>query len=378
MRLDKTAATGLFLATAAVGVALLRSALVHAQTDGSGTCDAGIVAIDSGPTLILDAGTVVDDGGVTCPLPDSGVPRGAVCSRLIVQCPGLPDLAVTTAVTEPAGATNGTIVIHGPGPGNHYYNPNDTPEGGALTSLLLDAGFRTVQLAWDDTWWGPLQPDDAGSSILQDACRPAALFQWAFATPHGGHRDAGFCGLGSSAGSGAFSYALSHYGESSFLDFVLLVAGPPFGRIDIGCEPGFDAGTIRLCACQASQLADAPYHYGGAQTVVGEGEGTPGVCGLGDAGATTISHWQSDSVVSAGGDYSYPHTPVDFWYCANAPNETTGLGSFFYDQISTTKRIHCVIDGGQGGWCTGENVFQDNGAFVSILSSLETNCVARH
>jgi hypothetical protein len=102
-------------------------------------------------------------------------------------------------------------------------------------------------------------------------------------------------------------------------------------------------------------------------------EGTTS-CGS-DAGASSaeIAKWAADSVVSPGASYDYPLTPLSFWYCSNSPNETTGLGSFLTEQVTSSATVTCA-----GGACLGEPVWTDPTNFANMVSDMVAGCVPRH
>jgi hypothetical protein len=297
---------------------------------------------------------------MTCP---AGAGNGATCFHLDVDCSnatGVPSLGATVAIIDPTTTLKGTVFLHGGGAGTNFSN------GGALTTL----GFRTVAVKWDSEWEAT-----TGEGILRAACRPVTVMKWAFDVPHMGSRTDAFCAQGFSAGSGVISYALAHYGMGDYLDYANLISGPPFGRIDYGCASNtYDGGPITVCGGQPGQLNNAPLAYSGPgpQGLINSGEGTT-TCATPDAGQADIDHWKADSIVSPGAVYDYPQTVMKFFYCTSAStNEVTGLGSFFYGHITSSKSEACYTN------CSGEGVTQDDAGAADISMSMVTNCVPRH
>ena len=86
-----------------------------------------------------------------------------------------------------------------------------------------------------------------------------------------------------------------------------------------------------------------------------------------------LDRWGADGIVSAGANFSFPNTRVDFWYCANRANETPGQGSFLYDAIEGEKSLACAT-----GPCQGEPVWEDPAAFAAMVDDMDQRCVPRH
>lgn len=305
-------------------------------------------------------GTVAVVGSTPCP---PGAVPGASCQTISVSCPGIGDLSAFVATTTPAGASVGTVVLHGGGGGLSldFQGGNGSRFGGDL----VRAGYRVVQIAWTSPW-----EQTQADGILLAACRPATAFRWVFTDLHRGDRQHGFCALGSSAGSGALSYALAHYGLGATFDQVQLVAGPPFGRIDYGCAPTTYAGPARnVCP----ELTDSPIAYDADEAqLVGGWENTPGRCGTETPLPADLARWEADSVVSPGATYAYPLTPVRFYYCATLPNGTPGLGSFYLDAITSARSVQC------GTRCADEGAMLDPTIYATMLADMQAGCTPRH
>ena len=319
------------------------------------------VASDGTAVAPLKLGVVSDDGTVTC---GAGALASSTCRHLTVDCSaatGAAALGVTVMISEPSGTAKGTIYLHNGSDGTVMASPQ--PD-------YVQAGFRTVALGWDAAW-----EDAPGVGILASACRPATVMKWAFDVPHAASRTAGFCAQGASAGSSAISYALAHYGMGAYLDYANLVSGPPMGRIDIGCAPSTYTGPARsVCAGANGALTDAPVAFAESfsQALINNGEHTS-TCNSGTASSADLAAWAADSIVSPGATYDYPNTPVSFFYCTSATtNEVTGLGSFYVEQITSTKSVGCYTQ------CTDEAVGQDPAGKVAVAQSMLDGCIPRH
>ena len=100
-------------------------------------------------------------------------------------------------------------------------------------------------------------------------------------------------------------------------------------------------------------------------------------CGQPSPPKAEIDKWAVDSVVSPGADYDYGKSEMNFWFCANNPNETTGLGSFYTELIKSTHKVTCVKGVIQSNPCTGEGVFNDQGAHAQMVAAMTAGCVAK-
>jgi hypothetical protein len=330
--------------------------------DGASPAPDGAAASDGGGQ-VLPSGDTTGEMMVNCPA-STALPPGAICTQLTVRCPGIEDLVVTMAVTTPLGGTGQTVVLLQGGGGTDFFSHF------GVANDLVGKGIRTVQFAWAAPW-----EISMANSMLAAACRPATLLRWAFANPHAGSRAAGFCALGQSGGSAEVAYALAHYGLGDTLDFGMMTAGPPFGRIDYGCaQQSYTGPAITECPGAMTPIQNAPIAYGTAAAgpLVNMAEGTT-TCGTGPASPADLARWAADSVVSPGASYDYPRTPVSFWYCGNTPNETTGLGWFYNSQITSSREVNCVA-----GMCQGEEVYADPPTLSAIEQELSQRCMPNH
>jgi hypothetical protein len=334
---------------------------------------AGDDAADGGGPRPL--GAVTSSASIPCPSGGAGMilPPGTSCQQLHVVCPDVSDIDAIVAVTQPAAAPIGTVWAHQGGGGTAFLYPTAS----SVIDSFLAKGLRVVEVAWKGSAW---ELDSAHPSILAAACRPATVIQWAFSNAHPEGTSEGFCALGFSGGSAAVAYGLAHYGLGSVLDYAVLVQGPPFGRIDCGCDPNAAGCSDEHALCP--ELPDPPIVYGGSPSdkpgvVTGIDEWTGMTCGapLASADADGL---RLQSVVSAGADYSYPKTPLKAWDCATSANESAGLGAYYLALVQSTHTITCVTAG-----CTGEGVFSGalpSGTTVADQMAIDvsTGCVPRH
>src|SRR5262249_49786063 len=147
-------------------------------------------------------------------------------------------------------------------------------------------GFRVVQARWNSDW-----EETSSASVRAAACRPSTLFHWVksqLASPN-----QPFCVHGSSGGSGALGFALTHYGLKSEIARAALAFGPVFSRIDYGCAPSTYSGPPRNL-CPEDTRALFTYTPNSAGLVDGW-ENTKGCAA--NPNTTDVPHWSSDSIV---------------------------------------------------------------------------------
>lgn len=199
----------------------------------------------------------------------------------LVGCPSvtgstLKDIIVRIAVGEqtPGQVELGTIVLFsglgGKQPWDEASSKTTLPVLPSTASVdtigaLHDAGYRTVQVLWDDTWWivDPALKTWPPSVVIQEglvrmACRPATILRWAYDTYvscASCRPGRAFCATGNSAGASQMAYALSEYrqgdgprpaqGGTRILDSVVFTSGPVFAEFDTACtDPPQDPAQI--------------------------------------------------------------------------------------------------------------------------------------
>lgn len=343
--------------------------LLVAACGGSGSSpadddvDAAVVDPDAAPDAPVAPllGTVVNVRDLAaCP---PGAPARAACKQVTVTgCPSIETEALDAivAIREPLVGTllRGTVAHFSGGGGTGF-------QGGATS--YSDAGFRTVHVAWITDWE---QTQSLG--IRTAGCRPSTILRWIFDEPslHAGSRTNAFCGEGFSGGSGQLGYALAHYGLGDYLDYVNSLSGPPFARIDLGCD-GDAPATADVCGTpntmRLPQLLTA-----------WENIEAPLRCGSTNVPATELARWQSDSI-AFGGLYSYPQTQVQFFACTNNATAVTAQGRIYFDLISQAAggssalaQYHCYTAADN---CQGENL--GDGSREATQALLD-NCLPRH
>jgi hypothetical protein len=319
---------------------------------GSSGAAASPPPLDGSPPTI---GVVASAAPVTCP---GGAAPGAACTDLLVTCPGLDDLHVVVAASEPAGGpANATVLLHDNLGGTQFFDYG-------FVSAYQDAGFRIVQAEWESDW------EQSAAGVKRAACRYATMLAWVYANVHQADRTRGFCAQSWGGGSGGLFFSLADYGAGDMLDAVTVSAGPPFARIDLGCNPA----SPPRAACP--ELPQVPVAYsGGVLANISTWENAPS-CGAAVASSTEVTRWADDSILSTGAVLSFPETSLAAWYCTNGFDATVGQGSMAFDQVATEQTVHCVAGGVDGGTCDGENPWPS--ALPDMVLDMTTRCVPRH
>jgi hypothetical protein len=326
------------------------------QATGDAGIDAGAdAAIDAPSSSLLGQVTGVTDA--TCP---GAAPAGSTCKQITVTgCPGIETESIDAiaAILPATGTVKGTVV-HFKGGGGEGFEVGGTAE-------YQSAGLRQVFISWLSDW-----EQTTASGIKTGGCRPSTVLKWVFDEPtlHAGSRTTGFCGEGFSGGSGQLGYALAFYGMGDYLDYVNEVSGPPFGRIDIGCNG--DAPQSQT-VCGAPVRTDLP-------PKVGTWENST-YCNQHDIPADELARWKADSV-SVGGTYVYPQTTVRFFDCTSSnATAVTAMSTYYHDAMVAagsdpsreSYRCYTASDG-----CSGEDLGPQGGA--EAIAAMTAGCVANH
>jgi hypothetical protein len=324
---------------------------------------------------------------------------GFRCAELTVSCPGLDDAQVEVALAPATGTSKGVIVTHSGSDGMSFIDNKVVPP-------WLQYGFSLAQIAWLAPWEcakhsGAVCATDATppaqrASMLDASCRPATVIQWVHDSaqlPDGTAflpAGAPYCGHGGSGGSGAFWYSLLQYGRGAALDYVILSASSPFGRIDIGCD-ATNASTLVAGPCDNVATPPQVYEYDDANpTMPGSSSAfnrwlSTTTCGAaGGPSADEAALFARSSVLADGADLNIP-TPVTTYDCVDQKtlNVVPGGGHFVHDVLRANDptgakwKGQCVITGtgGTGGTCTGEEVFDDPAMLATAVADMEANCV---
>ncbi len=324
-----------------------------ASGDGAGTSDGGGGGGGGG------LGTV---GNVTVVACGPQAPAGATCKSITVTgCPGIETESIdaTITVSPGAGASTGTVVHFSGGGGDGVEN-NGAPAYNA-------AGLLQVFVSWKTDW-----EQTKASGIKVAACRPSTVLKWVFAEPalHASSRAKGFCAQGFSGGSAQVGYAIAHYGLADYLDYVNELSGPPFARIDLGCN-GDAPATATVCGVTDTMVLPPK---------LDNWENNPATakCGAKNLPAGDVTRWMNDSI-AVGGTYAYPKTDVEFFDCTNQATAVTAMAQIYEQLIAQTEGAgglvgyHCV---GAADGCQGEGLGPTGTQQAS--DALIAGCKPRH
>jgi hypothetical protein len=307
--------------------------------------------LDTDPTVL---GAVTRPSSVACP---ADAAADATCTAVTVTCPKLDDLDAVVAVSEPTTPALGTVYLHDNVGGTSFMDDG-------FVGAYVAAGLRVVQVKWQSDW------EASSIGIKHAACRYATLLAWAFTDVHGADRSKGFCAQSWGGGSGGLALALAHYGAGAFVDAVTVSAGPPFARIDLGCDPAAAARS----ACP--EIPDAPVAYsGGVLSIISGWEVAP-TCGTTTPSSSEVQRWQNDSVLSPGAVTTFPSTSFAGWYCVNGADATVGQGSLLFDALQADKSVHCVTGGAGGATCSGQTPWPS--ALPDMANDLASRCIPNH
>jgi hypothetical protein len=338
----------------------------HGDTDPDASTDSGsdatMTPIDAPDDPVTVGGLGIVDQ-VTPLQSCNGAPQGSTCMRIRVSgCPGIEteEAFATIAVLMPSGSPTRTVVHFKGGGGQGY-------QLGGYAQYRTN-GFRNVWVSWESDWE---QTQDQGIKVA--ACRPATVQKWIFDDPrlHGGSKTSAFCGEGFSGGSAQVGYTLSHFGAGDYLDYVNELSGPPFARIDLGCN-GDAPATTSVCGVDVTMRLPGDDHLNNWENIP-----APLACGSTNVPAAELERWKNDSV-AIGGVYAYPKTKVGFYECTHNPTAVAGESKYFYEQIEQaeggTSMVGFNCYSGADG-CGGEGL--GTGSDVATQSMID-NCVPRH
>ncbi|MEP6861777.1 MAG: hypothetical protein ABJE66_14210 [Deltaproteobacteria bacterium] len=327
-------------------------------SDGSGS--AAIDARGDAPSTGGAALGIVDQvTDVACPSGAGGPPAGSTCKRVRVSgCAGIETETVTALVAVLAPANVTRTVVHLKGGGGEGFQISDTAGYQAN-------GFREVFVSWDTDW-----EQTASHGIKTAACRPATVIKWVFDEPslHAQSRTNAFCAEGFSGGSGQIGYALADFGLADYLDYVNELSGPPFTRLDLGCDGNAPPSAMVCGETVTTKLPNSVTAW----------ENLSAPCGSASLPAGERARLVADSIATDG-SFAYPRTRMEFFDCTNNATAVTSMSQLLFDQITQAEgagaqtAYHCYA---QADGCMGEGL----GALGSSEAShaMVAGCTPRH
>ncbi len=260
-------------------------------------------------------------GSVTL-VSENGACTGAsdACWEVVVSCPGLVETeGARLRIGEPGDTERGTALFMTGGGGGGFWS-NFGADANRALGELQEAGFRTVEIAWDRGWLvggaGALE----GHAAL--ACKPASLAHWIHERFQAAEPEMGFCATGNSGGSAQVSYMLSHYGLDEILDLAIPSGGPPMGRMDLGCIRDDPANEALWYGSGSASTIDRGFGYLEPGT---------GPCSSGDDGFR--SQFAEASIAAGQNDYVYPKTLVHFLFGAEDVGNAVPQGVTYLERL---------------------------------------------
>lgn len=291
----------------------------------------------------------------------------------VTNCPSASDQDLTYGFLDPAlpplnlvPVERGVIVIHS---GQGGRAPADDPVGVSdgdfeFADYYFNQGYVIVELAWDTDWeylQFPVPPNGYYGNIQLAACRPATFFNWVFTNIYAPiqsgtnppNPNAGMCGHGFSAGSGALAFTMAYYKATSgswWWDNVELLAGPQFGDVNQGCGTGTNLAPPQIVCgqkvngqqsqwgCQLgtdTPWSDPPQYVGASIGWVGNWTNDATCANSPQTSPASGTRWLQQSIVNDGTNnpvFNYKNTAMAGWLCSSVSGYNQQQCSQHYDQ----------------------------------------------
>jgi hypothetical protein len=225
----------------------------------------------------------------------------------------------------------GTILFATGGLGTASYD--STPETSRIVSDLSNAGFRTVQLQWIDSWALGSAGKEEGHVRL--GCRPATVARWVHDNLHRPGPTSAFCATGHSGGAAQVAYMLSHHGLEEILAAVVPTGGPPMARMDRSCARDDAKNASVTFPDWATRIIDAGFGFfppGGPQSFA-PNEVPPAVGPCARDEPSFREKLRQASVASGEGDYVHPRTMVWFVFEGMDDSRAVAMGTVYHDLL---------------------------------------------
>ncbi|HXJ94652.1 MAG TPA: hypothetical protein VMT20_17530 [Terriglobia bacterium] len=313
----------------------------------------GATLLDVSPVLAQKSnftiGTATGTQLSTCPSDPTGVSGN--CWGLNVSCPNVPPLQpydATVKVTNPSGASIGTVIFLTGGTGNDFYDKQFL-YGSSLINQVVGVGYTAVQIEFDNPVAGWLTgPAADGNGPLSLACLPSTSMQWV----HDNILRSGtpLCATGNSGGSQMIAYALSQYGLSSIFSMVEPTSGPELSRLDYGCAPQKKYTACAICGFGTLQESYGPTIAESGIDPAYTGVVQPGgPCYEGVKGSTqdaSLLHHDSTLSDTYPPTLSFPATDIHFAFGGLDTSAAIPEGLDWASMITSKTAIVCVPSAG--------------------------------
>lgn len=323
---------GLYFAPAAVPVSAVTVTALGSDHMTSGSAAVTVMATDP-------LGTVNSYSTIAC----GSTKLAGTCYQVNISCPGVPDENGYLLVSTPSGTRKGSVMFLTGGGGIYLYE-TAFKYGTTTLNTVLDAGYDVVQVTWEvpfttgvpDGW---LTGSPTGGGARKAACRQATLAKWVHDNLADGTKP--FCATGNSAGGQALAYAISFYGLDSIFRMIEPTSGPPFSRLDWGCEsnqPNAYSACPNVTVGYGISLSNAQSYidpsYGDTR------------CSSAITSHSTANGPQflSDSLVTTGAKTSFPNTTIHVLYGGQDKSTSYNQSQTWIQNASSTITTACISD----------------------------------
>lgn len=277
----------------------------------------------------------VKSSSVSCP---AGGIRATSCYALDISCPKIPDYTAYVKIIAPFHSY-GTVLFTIGGDVNDIYE--SYTYGAVAVQNVINAQLTAVELTFGQPFsaspgW---EYNAGGEGVRLASCRYATAAKWVHDNELKG--DAPLCATGSSAGGEIIAQGLTHYGLDKYLTFAEITSGPPFNRLDEGCDDTLPA-TVEYCSganvTMGIALDNAIKYIDPAY---------PGPWCSSSIQTHSDQYAQqflNDSVTSPDAVLSYPNTKVRFLFGGKDTSSAIRQGLAYQSEISQRTTYACVND----------------------------------
>jgi hypothetical protein len=288
------------------------------------------------------------------------------CYKVVVSCAQVSvDLRAAMRVGEPTILPiKGTIVFFSGAAATAYYG-NFTPTNAPVLQDLRNAGYRTIEVLWDEggskTWYVSATGVSEGHQNL--SCRPATLTQWIY--DNLSEPSAPYCALGHSNGASQLAGSISFYNTADILKAAVMESGPNWSRIDQAClndDQAFSSVWLLPFSSFAGERNNIDKAYGSGNN--------NGPCYLIDQNYR--QQFLDSSVAFGNWRYYFTDTRVSFLFGELDTGKTAAQGKVYYDRLLAAGTPFLSTQTIVG---TGHSISQTAAGATAIKDTLINTCV---
>lgn len=324
--------TGLYFAPAAAPVSPVVITALGSDNVTAGSAQISLLTTDP-------LGTVNSSTTISC----GKRKLSGTCYKLNISCSGLPDANAYVFVSNPSGTISGSAMFLTGGGASTLYEQVYT-YGTTALNAALDAGIQVSQVTFGSPFQsnvpdGWLTGSSSGGGPRKAACRPSTVARWIHDNLANPAKP--FCGTGNSAGGQALAYAISYYGLDSMFAFIEPTGGPPFARLDWGCEsnqpkvysscPNLTIG-YSIGKNAASSFIDPSYGDSRCSDAVTTHSTANGV------------QFLADSLAGGGVKTNFPGTVVKVLFGGKDTGTTQNEGMTWVQSVTSAISTSCISD----------------------------------